>query len=143
MPQLLPAIRPSLAQGWSAFAAEVLPAGKFLCQYAGELIPAAEANKRLRDYERSGIGHALLVRLMSSLDHVSCCDSLAPKQQVVREVLPSGRAVLRLNIDATHVGNAAHFFNHRWDMMRALAHRVLPMHPHQEPAAAAMAAACA
>lgn len=32
--------------------------------------------------------------------------------QVVREVLPSG-ACLRLNIDATSIGNVARFFNHR------------------------------
>lgn len=32
--------------------------------------------------------------------------------QVVREILPSGLA-LRINIDATLVGNVARFFNHR------------------------------
>lgn len=32
--------------------------------------------------------------------------------QVVREVLPSGSASLRTNIDATRAGNAARFFNH-------------------------------
>ena len=32
--------------------------------------------------------------------------------QVVREWLPSGRACLRLNIDATKVGNVARFFAH-------------------------------
>lgn len=33
--------------------------------------------------------------------------------QVVREVLPSGEASLRVNIDATAKGNLARFFNHR------------------------------
>lgn len=33
--------------------------------------------------------------------------------QIVREVLPSGTASLRLNVDATRVGNVARFFNHR------------------------------
>ena len=33
--------------------------------------------------------------------------------QVIREVMPSSRTAMRLNLDATHVGNAAHFINHR------------------------------
>jgi SET domain len=33
--------------------------------------------------------------------------------QVVRQHLPSGQAVLRINIDATRRGNAARFINHR------------------------------
>ena len=33
--------------------------------------------------------------------------------QVIREVMPSSRSAVRLNLDATYVGNAAHFINHR------------------------------
>lgn len=35
--------------------------------------------------------------------------------QVVREWLPSCNACLRINVDATHISNAAHFFNHSCD----------------------------
>lgn len=34
---------------------------------------------------------------------------------MVREHLPSGKACLRLNIDATRVGNVARFINHSCD----------------------------
>lgn len=109
----------SCLQGWSAFAAEMLPAGAFLCQYAGELLPAAEARTRLRDYEHSGVGHALLVSMMGAKTACLCAylSLTVLRQQVVRELLPSGRAALRLNIDATRTGNAAHFFNHRWALV--------------------------
>ena len=36
----------------------------------------------------------------------------AARLQVVREWLPSGDACLRINIDATRIGNVARFFNH-------------------------------
>lgn len=38
-----------------------------------------------------------------------------PTRQVLREWLPSGTAAVRLNIDATHRGNLARFFNHACD----------------------------
>ena len=50
----------------------------------------AEARRREREYDKRG-GAALLV---------------------VREHLPSGKACLRVNVDATAVGNAARFINH-------------------------------
>ena len=40
--------------------------------------------------------------------HCSC-------MQVVREWLPSCNACLRINVDATSRGNAAHFFSHSCD----------------------------
>lgn len=36
-----------------------------------------------------------------------------PHMQVIRQYLPSGRAALRFNIDATRRGNVARFVNHR------------------------------
>ena len=38
---------------------------------------------------------------------------LPSSKQVVREVLPSQNYSLRINIDATQIGNVARFFNHR------------------------------
>ncbi|KAK9820172.1 hypothetical protein WJX72_007069 [[Myrmecia] bisecta] len=84
------------AKGWAAFAHQHVPAGQFVCQYAGEMIRTTEADRRLAAYDRenSATGHALLV---------------------VREVLPSGNASMRINIDATLKGNVARFFNHSCD----------------------------
>eukprot|EP00884_Botryococcus_braunii_P022971 jgi/Botrbrau1/9358/Bobra.354_2s0015.1 len=84
-------------KGWAAFAGKDVPLGGFVCLYAGELLSSKEAESRLRDYDAasaSSSGHALLV---------------------VREILPSGKAALRINIDATRKGNAARFFNHSCD----------------------------
>ncbi|EIE24024.1 SET domain-containing protein, partial [Coccomyxa subellipsoidea C-169] len=81
-------------KGWSAVAARLIAQGTFVCQYAGELISTAEAKQRLAFYDSQKApctGHALLV---------------------VREWLPSGDACLRINIDATRIGNVARFFNH-------------------------------
>ena len=52
-----------LLQGWSAFAAEPIAAGRFVCQYAGELLSSAETRQRLSEYDTKadGPGHALLV----------------------------------------------------------------------------------
>lgn len=63
-----------------------LQRGAFICEYAGEPINAAAARARLAEYDAAGAGHALLV---------------------ARLVLPSGRAALRLNLDATRSGNVA------------------------------------
>jgi hypothetical protein len=51
-------------KGWSAVAAQPIAQGKFLCQYAGELISTAEAKRRLAVYDNLKApctGHALLV----------------------------------------------------------------------------------
>ena len=52
-----------VVQGFSAFAEEDIDAGKFVCQYAGELISTGEARSRLLKYDADteGPGHALLV----------------------------------------------------------------------------------
>lgn len=53
-------------KGWTAISAQHIPAGAFVCQYAGELITTADARQRLASYDLRGAaattGHALLVR---------------------------------------------------------------------------------
>ncbi|KAK9807953.1 hypothetical protein WJX73_006881 [Symbiochloris irregularis] len=82
------------AKSWTGYSDNDVPAGSFVCQYAGEILTNAVASSRLEEYDRSpeSAGHALLV---------------------VREQLPSRNAYLRLNIDATRKGNVARFFSHR------------------------------
>ncbi|KAL8483825.1 hypothetical protein ACS0TY_026494 [Phlomoides rotata] len=81
-------------KGWGLFAAEFIPAGRFVCEYAGEVLSTKEGRERQRRYDKSGSMAALLV---------------------VKEHLPSGNTCLRMNIDATRMGNIARFINHSCD----------------------------
>ncbi|KAM6546956.1 hypothetical protein CsatB_027692 [Cannabis sativa] len=85
-------------KGWCVCSAQFISKGQFICEYAGELLTTKEARKRHQDYDR----------LASS-------DGFSSALLVVREHLPSGKACLRLNIDATRVGNVARFINHSCD----------------------------
>lgn len=83
-------------KGWSAHTQVDIASGTYVAQYVGEVLNSRDAEARLQEYdkeEKQAEGHALLV---------------------VREYLPSG-SCLRLNIDATKVGNVARFFNHSCD----------------------------
>ncbi|KAI6697018.1 hypothetical protein NL676_017137 [Syzygium grande] len=75
-------------KGWCLFADQAIEKGRFVCEYAGELLTTKEARARQKEYDElassGGFSSALLV---------------------VREHLPSGKACLRINIDATKVGN--------------------------------------
>jgi hypothetical protein len=52
----------ALVQGWGVLAGTQLPAGAHVCNYVGERVTNAEADKRLAEYDAQKIGHALLVR---------------------------------------------------------------------------------
>lgn len=86
--------RGSGKRGWAVYAAEPLPEGALIGLYSGEFLSTPEAVKRLKEYDLSGGGHALLV---------------------LREWLPSRTAAVRINIDATRRGNVARFYNHSCD----------------------------
>ncbi|KAJ4763748.1 Histone-lysine N-methyltransferase SUVR3 [Rhynchospora pubera] len=85
-------------KGWSLHAAEAIRRGDFVCEYAGEYLTTEEAQIRLKTY-----------------DELSLKGTISPALLVVREHLPSGKACLRVNIDATKIGNAARFINHSCD----------------------------
>ncbi|OWM73178.1 histone-lysine N-methyltransferase SUVR3 [Punica granatum] len=85
-------------KGWGLFADQLIRERQFVCEYAGELLTTKEAQRRQQEYDR-----------LSSTGHFSSA------LLVVREHLPSGKACLRLNIDATRVGNVARFINHSCD----------------------------
>ncbi|KAJ1393273.1 SET domain [Sesbania bispinosa] len=85
-------------KGWGLCADQFIPKGQFVFEYAGELLTTKEAQRRQLCYDEL----ALHGRFSSAL-------------LVVREHLPSGKACLRLNIDATRIGNVARFVNHSCD----------------------------
>ncbi|KAL6616142.1 hypothetical protein ACP70R_038412 [Stipagrostis hirtigluma subsp. patula] len=63
-----------------------------------EFLTTEEARKRQRQY-----------------DELAVVGKLSPALIVIREHLPSRKACLRVNIDATKVGNVARFINHSCD----------------------------
>ncbi|RDX87408.1 Histone-lysine N-methyltransferase SUVR3, partial [Mucuna pruriens] len=82
-------------KGWGLHAHQFIRKGDFVFEYAGELLTTKEAQRRHQYYDEL----AKQGRFSSAL-------------LVVREHLPSGKACLRLNIDATRIGNVARFANH-------------------------------
>ena len=54
-------LRKVAGKGWGVVALERIPVGTLLGLYAGEYIATDEAQRRLREYDAEGRGHALLV----------------------------------------------------------------------------------
>ncbi|KVI00025.1 histone-lysine N-methyltransferase SUVR3 [Cynara cardunculus var. scolymus] len=88
----------SRRKGWGLHADQFIRGGDFICEYAGELLTTKEARRRQLIYDK----------LASTGKHTSAL-------LVVREHLPSGNACMRINIDATRIGNVARFINHSCD----------------------------
>jgi len=72
-------------KGWACRAAKPIRRGSFVVEYVGELVGAAEAARRLEDYDRRGIHYVFGFR------HSSLC------------------------IDPVHMGNVARTINHSCD----------------------------
>ncbi|KAK4282096.1 hypothetical protein QN277_013512 [Acacia crassicarpa] len=82
-------------KGWGLYSDQLIQKGQFVCEYAGELLTTKEARRRHLCY-----------------DELSSQGKFSSALLVVKEHLPSGRACLRMNIDATRIGNVARFINH-------------------------------
>ncbi|CAN8260535.1 unnamed protein product [Cochlearia groenlandica] len=87
-------------KGWCLCSDQLIKQGQFVCEYAGELLTTNEARRRQDLYDK--------LRRRST-------QSFSSALLVVREHLPSGQACLRINIDATRIGNIARFINHSCD----------------------------
>ncbi|KAL3755014.1 hypothetical protein ACJRO7_002139 [Eucalyptus globulus] len=85
-------------KGWCLFADQAIEKGRFVCEYAGEFLTTKEARVRQKEYDELALSQGFSSALL-----------------VVREHLPSGKACLRINIDATKVGNVGRFINHSCD----------------------------
>ncbi|KAL1545958.1 [histone H3]-lysine(4) N-trimethyltransferase [Salvia divinorum] len=85
-------------KGWGLYAAELISAGRFICEYAGEVLSTKEARERQQNY-----------------DETARIERLSPALLVVKEHLPFGNTCMRMNIDATRIGNIARFINHSCD----------------------------
>ncbi|KAL4560611.1 hypothetical protein LXL04_032764 [Taraxacum kok-saghyz] len=88
----------SQRKGWGLHADQFIPSGEFICEYAGELLTTKEARNRQQTYDKNTSTNKQTSALL-----------------VVREHLPSGNACMRINIDATKIGNIARFVNHCCD----------------------------
>ncbi|KAJ0237151.1 Histone-lysine N-methyltransferase SUVR3 [Hirschfeldia incana] len=86
-------------KGWCLCGDQLIKKGQFICEYAGELLTTAEARRRQTIYDKLR----------------STQQSFSSALLVIREHLPSGEACLRINIDATSIGNVARFINHSCD----------------------------
>jgi histone-lysine N-methyltransferase SETMAR len=88
----------SEGKGWGLFADQFICNGDFVCEYAGEMLTTIEARIRQKSY-----------------DELSSSGRFTSALLVVKEHLPSGNACMRINIDATKVGNVGRFINHSCD----------------------------
>ncbi|GAA0141988.1 histone modifying enzyme [Lithospermum erythrorhizon] len=85
-------------KGWSLYGDEFIGRCSFVCEYAGELLTTGEARRRQEIY-----------------DELASKRKLSPALLVVKEHLSSGNVCMRINIDATRIGNIARFINHSCD----------------------------
>ncbi|XP_073501143.1 histone-lysine N-methyltransferase SETMAR [Phyllobates terribilis] len=82
-------VRPVPGKGWGLCTQENVPSGRFVCEYAGEVLGPEEVRRRIREQDPDSNNYII----------------------AVREHLHSGR-VLETFVDPTYVGNVGRFLNH-------------------------------
>ena len=83
-------VRKTCHKGWSLHALEPIGRGRFVCEYAGEVLSSAEALRRSEHNRERGLDNYIMM---------------------VREHCGDGR-VMRTTIDPSHTGNVGRFANH-------------------------------
>eukprot|EP00058_Branchiostoma_floridae_P014302 XP_002599790.1 hypothetical protein BRAFLDRAFT_70261 [Branchiostoma floridae] len=76
-------------KGWGVRAAERIPLGRFVCEYAGEVLGLEEAKKRTQNMKKEDMNYILTLR-----EHVA-----------------SGN-IIETHIDPTYIGNVGRYINH-------------------------------
>ncbi|XP_019633469.1 PREDICTED: histone-lysine N-methyltransferase SETMAR-like [Branchiostoma belcheri] len=76
-------------KGWGLRAAERIPLGRFVCEYAGEVLGLQEARRRTRNMKHEDMNYIL----------------------TLREHIASGR-VVETHVDPTYIGNVGRYINH-------------------------------
>eukprot|EP00903_Cladosiphon_okamuranus_P008131 g7831.t1 len=81
------------AKGWGAYPTDAVPAGTFVADYTGEVLPVHEAKRRMLAYDRDGLNYVL----------------------TTQEFFQGGKQMCQTIVDATTCGNESRFFNHCCD----------------------------
>ncbi|CAH1265907.1 SETMAR [Branchiostoma lanceolatum] len=76
-------------KGWGVRAAERIPWGRFVCEYAGEVLGLEEARKRTQNMKQEDMNYILTLR-----EHIA------------------GGRIVETHVDPTYIGNVGRYINH-------------------------------
>ncbi len=84
-----------------------------MCEYIGEVITSAEAEKRGRGYDRQKLSYLYDLDILTLVYLVSLLSPLFPRTSIsLRLFIYFASPKAKYVIDARHIGNVARFINH-------------------------------